>query len=115
MFIQILAITLVLVLMFFMIRGVTRIYIDSVLKKRQRKKFAKNQTFKEWFLYTRYLDIIPKYLRIWYYSNFLMYVLSLIAVVVLNACGMGDLGRSVIGLYFFINAAALVSSKFYIN
>ncbi|MBE6580034.1 MAG: hypothetical protein E7650_00270 [Ruminococcaceae bacterium] len=111
-FYQILALTLTLFLMFFLIRGVTRMYIDSVLTKRQRKTRAKKQTFFEWFFYRRFLGVLPKFSLVWYYINFAVYFVMVIAVIILKIVGIPNIGRDIVWVYFAINAVFLISFRF---
>ena len=104
----ILALTLALILFFFLIRGVIRLYADSVLKKRDMKSRQKNQSFSEWFFYKRYKDILPKSKIVWYYSNFAEYLIALIAMIVFYSMDMHDFARGILLVYFYFKAAVFV-------
>lgn len=104
----ILALTLAFILLFFLIRGCIRLYIDSVLKKRDRQHRQRNQSFFEWFLYKRYNDVLKKSKFVWYYSIFVEYVISIIAMIVFYSLEMHDWARGVLSVYFYFNAALLV-------
>ena len=110
-FYQILALTLSFVLMFFLVRGVLRIYIDSTLKKRQRKKFAKNQSFSEWFFYKRYKDILTKPKLFLYYSLFVLYVIFLTVIIILYLTGNQTVGNKIIWAYFCFYGLYLTTSR----
>ena len=114
-FYKILALTLNLFLMFFLIRGIIRMYTDSILKKRDRKARAKGQSFLEWFFYKRYLDVLPKSKLIWYYSNFISYVISILTVVILTLIGRSEHSKIVVSAYFLIYAFSLLIEKATIN
>lgn len=47
---------------FFYIRSVLSSVKELYLKRRECENRKRNQTFKDWFLYTRYRDTIPKIL-----------------------------------------------------
>ena len=108
MFNYILATTLNFLLMFFMNRGMLWLYLYSILRKRERKRLAKNQSFKEWFFYKRYTDIIPKIRLVCYYANFALYPLSIIAVIVGQITGIQEIGTTALHLYFQLEAIPLV-------
>lgn len=104
--------TLVLLLTFFVGRGVIRIYIDSILPKRQRKKLAKNQSFVEWFSYGRYLDVLPKSKLVGYYSNFVIYVALLIIATILNHLDMKEISAYLIWVYFVFEVLVINFLRF---
>ena len=81
----ILATTLALIVSYFICRSTLAIKIDQMLKKRQRKKLASKQTFAEWFFYKRYVDILPKFYLIWYYSLFVQYVIAIVATIIFRS------------------------------
>lgn len=44
--------------------------IDYKLKESAQKKIKEGQTFKEWFLYSRFRKYIPPFMIAWYFVNF---------------------------------------------
>lgn len=110
-FVQLIAVTLVLILMFFITRGVIRMKIEYIVSKRERKRLSKNQSFKEWFFYKRYLNILPKSTLIWYYSNFVAYVISILSIIVLNSIGKADVGQNIIWAYFSLYGISLFFAR----
>ncbi len=75
---QILPISLCYVLVFFYLRGFISGAIDYQLNLSARKKRRENQTFKEWVLYTRYRNEIPKFLLIWYFMILWLHPIALL-------------------------------------
>lgn len=110
-FIGLFALTVTFLLMFFLIRGVIRLYIDSVLTKRQRKKSKRNEKFVEWFTYKRYLDILPKSQIVWYYLNFVMFITAFVAMIILYALEMQDVNRTILWIYFASNGVWLIMNR----
>ena len=111
-FFQILGLTLNLVLMFFLIRGVIKLYIDSVLDKRTRKSLAKNPSFDEWFFYKRYTAVLPKYFMWWYFANMALYILFVIIVVISYFLRMHHIGPDIIKIYFMGDATLLIAFRY---
>ena len=107
-----LAVTLTLFLFFFITRGFIHMEIGNILNKSTRKKLAKNQSFREWFFYKRYVNILPKSTLIWYYSNFVLYIICVIAVIVLCSIDKINIGRTVVWMYFCIYGVSLASKRF---
>ena len=70
-------------MIFFGMRLTLRAYIDRSLRKGTRKRLAKKQSFKEWFFYTRYSEIIPKWKFACYYGIFVGAVISIILDIAL--------------------------------
>ncbi len=73
------------------------------LNKSAYKKRKKGETFKEWFLYSRYTEEIPKILRIFYFSVILIHAISLLTCIFFDTIGLtlsvGDLVARII--FFF--------------
>ena len=109
--VQLIALTLELLLFFFVIRGVIHIEIGNIVNKRERKRLAKNQSFKEWFFYKRYVDVLPKSTLVWYFSNFVSYIICMIAVIILNLLNKTDIGRTVIWIYFSVYGVSLIFAR----
>lgn len=87
---QIFALTLILILMFFIIRGWNSVYLHSILRKRDRQKRPKKQSFKEWFFYLRYLDVLPKARLFVYYAHMALYPVAILLVWVLRSMEFTD-------------------------
>lgn len=64
--------------MFFNIRGFLYGLKLYQLNNSAYKKRKKNESLKEWFLYTRYKEEIPKIFRVYYFSNIIAHLLILI-------------------------------------
>ena len=107
-----LAATLALFLFFFIARGFIHMEIGNILNKSARKKLSKNQSFKEWFFYKRYVDVLPKSTLIWYFSNFGLYIICVIAVIILSSINKTDIGRTVVWMYFSIYGVSLIFARF---
>lgn len=107
-FYSILALTLALFLFFFLARGVIRMYIDASLKKRARKRLAKDQSFLEWFFYKRYRDVIAKTQLVWYYSIMVLYALFLLGTIAFALAGITGRASALIEGYFTLNGIVLV-------
>ena len=69
-----------------------RACIDSIISYRlnasARKKRRKNQSFKEWFLYTRYRDVVPKFFLIWYFVRIGVYIAANLMIVIFWITGI---------------------------
>ena len=81
---------MILILMFFIIRGWNAVYLHSVLRKRDRQKRPKKQSFKEWFFYLRYLDVLPKSRLFVYYAHMALYPVAILLVWVLRSMEFTD-------------------------
>lgn len=85
-------------MIFFLMRLTNRVYINRVLRKGTRKRLAKKQSFKEWFFYTRYTEIMPKLKFVWYYGNFVAAIISIVLGIVFYSQSdfqvMSDIVRS---------------------
>lgn len=51
---------------------IIRPVLDYKLKEEAQKKIKEGQTFKEWFLYSRFRKYIPPFMIVWYFSNFIV-------------------------------------------
>ena len=110
MFISLLALVLCFLLMFFLIRGVNWLYIDSALTKRQRKKI-KSKNFIDWLLLKEYRSALPKSRIVWYFLNFILLAISLIAIVLFYIFDKSEIGSSVVWIYFVINGVWVIAAK----
>lgn len=110
MFISLLALVLCFIMMFFLIRGVNWLYIDSTLTKRRRKKI-KSKNFVDWFLLKEHRSVLPKSRIVWYFLNFLLFAISLVAIVLLHLFDEAEIGNSIPWTYFVINAVWCIAAK----
>ena len=108
---SIMVLTMELLLFFFLVRGKNRIYIDSVLRKRQRKKL-KYTNFWDWLIYKKHYGILPKSRIVWYWSIFVEYVISVIIVLIFQLTPFTEVGRYLVYTFFVINAFALLGADF---
>ncbi len=110
MFGSLLALVCAFLLMFFLIRGVNWLYIDSNLTKRQRKKIKSNN-FMDWLLLKEHRSVLPKSRIVWYFLNFLLFAISLIAIVLFYIFDKSEIGSSVVWIYFVINGVWVIAAK----
>ena len=110
MFVSLLALILCFLLMVFLIRGVNWLYIDSVLTKRQRKKIKSNN-FMDWLLLKEHRSVLPKSRIVWYFLNFLLFAISLFAIVLFYLFDKSEIGSSIPWIYFVINGVWLIAAK----
>lgn len=61
---------------------VIRPIVNYKLKDTARKKIKQGQTFKEWFLYTRFRKYIPPALIVWDFLNFVFSIVTAIICLV---------------------------------
>ena len=76
--------------------------IDGRLGKhsrRKKKKRSSGQTLLEWFLYTRYEDIVPVIMIIWQIVTMTIYVLYCCATLVLH---FAETGNSVFAIMKYV-------------
>lgn len=85
----ILALTLINLANFLGTRGYIRSVIDYCLNTSAGKKRRKGQTFKEWFFYTRFRDIVPKIMLIWYFGIMILYLVFVVAIIILASINFG--------------------------
>ena len=111
-FTQLLTLTLVLLLMFCINRGTVRQYLNSILRKRSRKRLARDQSFSEWFFYKRYIDILPKFVLVGYYLQFIVYIVLFIVTIVLNILSVGKIANDLIWAYFVCEALFMITISF---
>lgn len=92
---QILVISLMSLLSFFYIRGFIYGIKLYQLNNSAYKKRKKGETIKEWFLYTRYKDVIPKGWRIFYF--FLLVLHAVFFIICIVGCIVGNSISQTIG------------------
>ena len=95
---------------FWIIRGFLLGIKEYPLNTSARKKRKKGQTFKEWFLYTRYREEIPKFFLVLYFLILFVHGAALVVCLVLHAVGpFPEMGRKIaIGVYVFDGAGMLL-------
>lgn len=70
-------------------RGLIRMVIDYCLNTSARKKRRKGQAFKEWFFYSRFRDVIPNIMLIWYFGSMIFVLVAVIAVIIMGIINFG--------------------------
>ena len=93
---QILVIALMSLLAFFYVRGFILGIKNYQLNNSAYKKRKKGETIVEWFLYTRYRDIIPKGWIIFYFILLALHVLCFIISIVVNFTSQSKIGEIVL-------------------
>ena len=58
------------------------------LNNSARKKRLKGQSLKEWFLYSRFRDVLPRLAVIWYLILIPIHLLALVAYIILMLAGV---------------------------
>ena len=90
---QILVIFLIFCITFFDLRcflyGIKRYQLNNSAYKKRKK----GETIKEWFLYSRYKDIIPKTLYILYYVLIIIHFLILIVCIIFHFLSLEKWGE----------------------
>lgn len=84
---ELIVFTLLFFFMFISLRGFIMGICDYCLKKGERKKIKKGQSFKEWLLYSRFKNVIPKILLYLYYSfiiSHFIFDLFILVAIILN-------------------------------
>ena len=68
------------------------------------KKRKKGETLKEWFLYSRYREEIPKFLLVLYFSFILMHLIGLILCIFFYITIMSlETGRIILKVMFYVD------------
>lgn len=80
----IIAALVLIVFMFFMFRWFFWNVTDFMLNKKERKRRKNGQGFKEWLMYSRYRDAIPK---LWLFLYFIFMIVHLINLVIALVSG----------------------------
>ena len=78
---------IVVFLLFFSFWGIRSVLYgvkNLYLRKNEKKRRAKGQTFKEWFWYTRYRSEIPKALLWLYFAILIIHPFALVMVSIAN-------------------------------
>lgn len=61
---------------------IIRPVIELKLSLKAQKRIKEGQTFKEWFLYSRYRELIPPLMIWWHFSNFIFCIIAAVIFVV---------------------------------
>ncbi len=75
---------------FFLMRGFLGSVICYQLNKNAIKKRKKGQSLKEWFLYSRFRDVLPRLAVIWYFIVVAIHPLILVACVILTLADVSN-------------------------
>ena len=75
---------------FFLMRGFLGSVIYYQLNKNAIKKRKKGQSLKEWFLYSRFRDVLPRLAVIWYFIVVAIHPLILVACVILTLADVSN-------------------------
>ena len=91
------------------------LYIDSTITKRRRHKIRrqiiKSKSFIDWLLLKEHRSVLPKSRIVWYFLNFLLFVISFITIVLFHLFGKAEIANSIPWTYFVINAVWCIAAK----
>ena len=112
---QIIGLTLLFIIVFFIIRGYIKAAVNSNLSKKYRKKRKQNQKFTEWLCYRHYNDVIPKALLVWYYANFIIYF-SMCVLIVVDSWydGFKLITENVVLPYMIVSAIPMIIARIWL-
>ena len=106
---QVLVIFLCFALSFLFIRGFIYGIIRYLLNTNAYKKKKKNQSPKEWFLYSRYKNEIPKFFLALYIIVLLVHVLGLgVCVVLWVKCSQQNVGEVITKIIAFFDVSWII-------
>lgn len=71
---------LTMIIFYFIIRSTIYGVKEVHLRRNERRRRSKGQTFKEWFLYSRYRDQIPKFMIWLYYTVLIIHPVLLVFI-----------------------------------
>ena len=87
------------------IYGIKRYQLNNSAYKKRKK----DETIKEWLLYSRYKDEIPKFLRIFYYAILLIHLVCIITCVFLYIINLPlNIGVAIVKVMGCFDAAWIV-------
>lgn len=93
---QVIVISLCFFISFIFLRGFLYGLKRYRLNNSAYKKRKKGETVKEWFLYSRYKDQLPKLFLYFYYSNILVHLLGLTVCVLFHMINLSrDIGGTI--------------------
>ncbi len=103
-------------LCFLMQYTVLRGYIGDIICYRlntsARKKRRKNPSFKEWFLYTRYRDVVPKFFLIWYFVRIGVYIAATLVMVIFWITGIEkEYIRKMLGIFVTVYGVEVIAMQ----
>ena len=105
MFLDIFILTVVFLMFFFLIRAELTMVIHSLIKKPyNRRKRTEGQSFLDWLIYRKFLDIMPKSDFILYYVNIFLYLVTLVVIVLLHLFKYQEIAGKIQYVYFCIIA-----------
>lgn len=98
----VIACTVALILAIYITRLLFFGIIRAQLSRKAYSRRRKQQSILQWFSYSCFKDVLPKFLRIWYFGHYAFYVFELLLLFVLIFFDMTiDIGRIVFGVSFF--------------
>lgn len=106
---QVLVVVLCLILSFAYLRGFLfglkryRLNISAYNKRRKGESFA------EWFLYTRYRDVIPQFFYVFYCCVIGLHITAILFCLFLHTCCIKSIGRYIAVGIVLIDAIWLVT------
>lgn len=83
---MLLALSLAFLLAYFFYRGFLWGLKLYRLNNSAYKKIKKAETFKEWFLYSRYRDVIPKPLLVFYFFLLVLHATAFLICIIFHFC-----------------------------
>ena len=96
----ILAITGWMFLICWLCKGSFFHYASKVLSKSGRRRLRKPaSSFRDWFFCKKYRGIIPKSFFVWYYGNYVTYLVVLIIGVITIPLGYDQIWRGALRVY----------------
>lgn len=111
----VIVLTLQLVLLFFLSRGLMVLYLSTRIKKRRyRVDRTKGQSAWDWFTYKRFWDVISKkeVAFLVYWGNFALYLLLLMVAGILSLFYSPDQFREVLCSLHLILIANIMGIRF---
>ena len=98
---------------FFLMRGFLGSVICYQLNKNAIKKRKKGQSLKEWFLYSRFRDVLPRLAVIWYFIVVAIHPLILAVCIILTLAGVpNEVGKWVAVSTFGFDLFWIIGSWF---
>ena len=111
----VIVLTLQLVLLFFLSRGLMALYLSKRIKKRRyHVERIKGQSVWDWFTYKRFWDVISKkeVALLVYWGNFALYLLLLMVAGILSLFYSPDQFREVLGNVHLILISGIIWIRF---
>ena len=98
---------LAFLLIFFVSRGVIRMYIDSMLTKRKLHAL-KSSNFIEWLTYKKYYNFLPKIIFVWYFSIIATFLVSIVSILILHLVNLSQISTTIISAYYSIHSTIFI-------